>query len=231
MSRNSIIFFSIAFAIAGCRSKTDTTITYDTSARETYSQTPPTQPMAQNSQPGAQPSGEQPQSQQITIGPKHEAQPQGEPQGQPQGNLSLNAKPDIAPTPGKAPTPELAPQLPPASAMRKHGDTTISPTGLKYIDTKVGTGPMPKPGEFVSVGYVGKLTNGNQFDESTSFTTQIGVGQVILGWDEGMLTMRTGGKRRFIIPPALAYGPKGMPPTIPPNATLIFDVELILIQQ
>jgi peptidylprolyl isomerase len=120
----------------------------------------------------------------------------------------------------------------------KHGDTTISPTGLKFIDLKVGAGASPQRGQTITVNYTGKLKNGQTFDSNVDpkfghpqpFTTAIGVGQVILGWDEGMLTMKVGGKRRLIVPGSLGYGEQGMPPKIPGNATLIFDVELLGIQ-
>jgi len=120
----------------------------------------------------------------------------------------------------------------------KHGDTTISPTGLKFIDMKIGTGPSPQRGQTISVNYTGKLKNGQTFDSNVDpkfghaqpFTTAIGVGQVIPGWDEGMLTMKVGGKRRLIVPGSLGYGAQGMPPKIPGNATLIFDVELLGVQ-
>jgi peptidylprolyl isomerase len=120
----------------------------------------------------------------------------------------------------------------------KHGDTVTTASGLKYIDMKKGTGASPTKGQTITVNYTGKLTDGKTFDSNTDpnfhhvqpFSTPIGVGRVIKGWDEGMLTMKVGGKRRLIIPASLGYGPNGMPPNIPGGATLIFDVELLKVQ-
>jgi len=109
--------------------------------------------------------------------------------------------------------------------------TTAS--GLKYVDEKVGDGPSPKSGQSVTVHYVGTLQDGKKFDSSRDrnqpITFQIGVGQVIKGWDEGIMTMKVGGKRKLIIPPNLGYGINGMG-MIPPNATLIFEVELLAVK-
>ena len=137
-----------------------------------------------------------------------------------------------------APAPSEAPPSSPEPATTRHGDTTISSTGLKYIDTKMGTGPSPKKGQTITVNYTGKLTNGQAFDSNVDpsfhhtepYSTPIGVGQVIPGWDEGMLTMKVGGKRRLIVPSNLGYGAQGMPPKIPGNSTLVFDVELLGVQ-
>jgi FKBP-type peptidyl-prolyl cis-trans isomerase FkpA len=108
-------------------------------------------------------------------------------------------------------------------------------TGLQIIDTKPGTGASPKTGQTVTVHYTGWLyengAKGKKFDSSVDrnepFEFQIGQGRVIAGWDQGVATMKIGGKRTLIIPPALGYGARGAGGAIPPNATLIFDVELL----
>ena len=104
-------------------------------------------------------------------------------------------------------------------------------SGLKYIDEVVGTGDSPTRGKKVRVHYTGKLTDGKKFDSSGDrgqpFEFIIGVGQVIKGWDEGVSTMKVGGKRTLLIPAALGYGSRGAGGVIPPNATLVFDVELL----
>ncbi|MBI6545551.1 MAG: FKBP-type peptidyl-prolyl cis-trans isomerase [Cyanobacteria bacterium NC_groundwater_1444_Ag_S-0.65um_54_12] len=105
--------------------------------------------------------------------------------------------------------------------------------GLKYEDLRVGTGPGPKQNQVVKVHYTGWLMNGKKFDSSRDrgqpFEFVIGTGQVIKGWDEGVMTMRVGGRRKLIIPPALGYGARGVDNVIPPNSTLVFDVELLAI--
>jgi len=109
--------------------------------------------------------------------------------------------------------------------------TTAS--GLKYLDLVEGNGDSPKKGQKVKVHYVGTLENGNKFDSSVDrgqpFEFTIGVGQVIKGWDEGVATMKVGGKRKLVIPANLGYGERTLP-QIPANSTLIFEVELLGIK-
>lgn len=105
------------------------------------------------------------------------------------------------------------------------------PSGLKYVDLVEGTGPMPQPGQRVTVNYVGTLEDGKKFDSSYDrgkpFKFYIKMNTVIRGWDEGVSTMKVGGKRKLIIPPRLAYGTAGAGDVIPPNATLTFVIELL----
>ncbi|HLN99244.1 MAG TPA: FKBP-type peptidyl-prolyl cis-trans isomerase [Pyrinomonadaceae bacterium] len=111
------------------------------------------------------------------------------------------------------------------------GAEVTTASGLKYTDLVVGTGATPQRGQTVTVHYTGTLENGKKFDSSLDRGTpadfRIGVGAVIKGWDEGLMTMKVGGKRRLVIPANLGYGPSGRPPDIPGNSTLIFDVELL----
>jgi peptidylprolyl isomerase len=106
-----------------------------------------------------------------------------------------------------------------------------SPSGLQYTIDQPGTGAQPQPGQTVSVHYTGYLTNGEKFDSSRDrgapLEFPVGQGRVIKGWDEGIAAMRVGEKRTLVIPPALGYGARGAGRLIPPNATLVFKVELV----
>ncbi|MEO6025901.1 MAG: FKBP-type peptidyl-prolyl cis-trans isomerase [Candidatus Binatia bacterium] len=119
-----------------------------------------------------------------------------------------------------------------ASPMAENMETT--PSGLQYTDVKVGTGASPKTGQTAVVHYTGWLVDGKKFDSSKDrgqpFQFAVGRGQVIKGWDEGVATMKVGGTRKLLIPPALAYGAAGAGGVIPPNATLTFEVELLEIR-
>jgi peptidylprolyl isomerase len=119
----------------------------------------------------------------------------------------------------------------PAFAAQGANKTVTTASGLKYVDVIVGKGASPTVGKQVKVHYTGTLENGKKFDSSVDrnepFSFAIGVGQVIRGWDEGVMTMKVGGKRKLIIPSKLGYGARGAGGVIPPNATLLFDVELL----
>jgi len=122
-----------------------------------------------------------------------------------------------------------------AAPTKVEGNPTKKPSGLEYWDIKVGTGEAAVAGKQVRVHYTGWLTDGKKFDSSLDrgqpFVFPLGGGQVIKGWDEGVAGMKIGGKRQLRIPPELGYGPRGAGGVIPPNATLIFDVELLGVGQ
>jgi FKBP-type peptidyl-prolyl cis-trans isomerase len=116
---------------------------------------------------------------------------------------------------------------------KSEGNLVTTASGLKYLDKKEGTGKEAKAGDFVEVHYTGYLSDGRKFDSSVDkhmpFTFQLGRGNVIKGWDEGVAGMKVGGKRKLIIPGELGYGKAGSPPKIPPDAELTFEVELLKI--
>ena len=113
-------------------------------------------------------------------------------------------------------------------------DMTTTTSGLQYQDIEIGAGSIAETGDIVSVHYTGWLESGKKFDSSLDrgdpFEFTIGAGEVIKGWEEGITGMKVGGKRRLVIPPDLSYGSSGVSGIIPPNATLIFEVELLTIE-
>lgn len=144
--------------------------------------------------------------------------------------------PDAQGPPAAAPTAAPAGDVSAVPSTTKIDGKTVTlktlPSGVKYYDMKVGTGASPKIGQTVSVQYTGTLLDGTKFDSSYDHGGQpidfpIGVGRVIKGWDDGVPSMKIGGKRRLVIPGDLAYGANPPTPTIPPNATLVFDIELV----
>jgi FKBP-type peptidyl-prolyl cis-trans isomerase len=145
----------------------------------------------------------------------------GETAQQPESQSTEAVQPP--PTPVDAGIPQVA------------GDTVSTPSGLRYIDMKVGEGEVPQAGDLVQAHYTGWLTDGKKFDSSRdrgqAFMFPLGMGRVIKGWDEGIASMKVGGRRLLIIPSTLGYGANGAGGVIPPNATLIFDVELLGVQK
>lgn len=134
----------------------------------------------------------------------------------------------------QAESPQRQPIAAPQETPMTQTQEITTPSGLKYADLVVGSGSSPKRGQTVVVHYTGTLTDGTKFDSSLDrnqpFKFKIGMGQVIKGWDEGVLTMKVGGTRRLRIPSDLAYGDRGYPGAIPAKATLLFDVQLLALE-
>ena len=161
------------------------------------------------------------------------AQPQAEAPAQPAAQPAQ--QPAAKPEAEAAAKPEAKPAAKPAAKPEKAAAAkeVTTPSGLKYVDLVVGKGPLPKEGDTVVVEYTGRFTNGKVFDTSVGkrpFEFVLGRGEVIKGWDEGVATMHVGGRRKLTIPPDLAYGARGYPGAIPPNSTLVFDVQLLRIK-
>jgi len=155
--------------------------------------------------------------------------------------------PPVAPTAAAEPAPPsgaaadgAASAAPPAPTASVADVSSTSPPSQPAADQvqstvlKAGSGAAARPGDYVVVNYVGRLTDGTEFDSSLRpgrqpFDFTLGRGAVIKGWDQGLVGMRVGERRRLVIPPDLAYGASGQPPVIPPNATLVFEVELMAL--
>jgi peptidylprolyl isomerase len=158
--------------------------------------------------------------------------------------LDNNQTVQTIPSAKSVPTPTVTPSLAPSASLQPEptitsqtstvsGNMVTMPDGLQIQDISIGTGNQVKTGDTVAVNYLGTLENGTKFDSSYDrnqpFVTQIGVGQVIKGWDEGIIGMKIGGKRKLIVPPNLGYGAQAVG-TIPANSILIFEVQLVAIK-
>ena len=126
------------------------------------------------------------------------------------------------------------PETPSTPAQVAEADYVTTDSGLKYHDLKKGIGPVPRPGLSVKVHYTGWLTDGRIFDSSVikgkPYEFVLGSGRVIKGWEEGVASMNVGTKRQLVVPPDLGYGSQGAGSVIPPNATLVFEIELLEIR-
>lgn len=163
----------------------------------------------------------------LTEPPKEE--PMQVAQGEPADSAEVKL-PDPAKKPAALASAKPAEPEKPAEPVAPPSNEKL---GVK--DVVVGKGAEAKTGDTVKVHYVGTLTDGKEFDASKKhgqpFDFELGAGRVIKGWDQGVAGMKVGGKRKLTIPPSLGYGPRGSPPVIPPNATLLFDIELLEVKK
>lgn len=145
-------------------------------------------------------------------------------------NPALDGQPQI----GTSQAPQASPNIEATAKPTATGSAQTKMEGLKIEDEKVGTGDLAVAGKKITVNYTGTLTDGTKFDSSydhgTPFAFNLGAGEVIKGWDQGFAGMKVGGKRKLTIPPELGYGANGAGGVIPPNATLIFEVELLKVE-
>lgn len=147
------------------------------------------------------------------------------------GSVTVSACQEKIPEPDPITRPAPAPK---PAASTSAGLATSAVTTLQKSDNLVGTGTEATTGRRVTVHYTGRLTDGTKFDSSLDrnepFSFTLGGGEVIRGWDEGVVGMKVGGKRQLVIPYTMAYGEEGSPPNIPPKATLVFDIELLNVE-
>lgn len=165
---------------------------------------------------------------------RQEKEAQGSAAGQPAATSEHSASASQTSQAQETASPPAAQKAPAAPTPTTDAQTKTLPSGLKYVDLVEGTGPSPQHGQICVVHYTGWFTNGQKFDSSLDrgqpYSFPLGMGRVIKGWDEGVQSMKVGGKRKLIVPYQLAYGEAGRPPLIPPKSDLIFEVQLLQIK-